>query len=318
MAVKLKANSIKVFSPATVANVGCGFDIFGFAVNTPGDELSLRITKERGVRIKSIKGDKGLLPLDSHKNTAGVSALKMLEFLNADFGVIIKLTKQMPLSSGLGSSAASAVASVFALNNLLKKPLSKYQLLKFAIEGEKIACGENLHFDNISACLFGGFVLIRSIKPIEIISIPTPKNFYCTLIHPKIEIKTSDSRKSLNTKIQLNTAVSQWANTAGVIAALYKRDLKLFKNSMQDNVIEPQRKKTIPFFDQMKESAFKSGAFGFGISGSGPSVFVLCPGIPLLKKISKDLSKILLKNNIQNDVYISKINKMGPKILKIN
>jgi homoserine kinase len=315
MSRALKDRKIRVFAPGTVANVGCGFDIFGFALEAPGDELFLQISENSGVTISKITGDDGNLPHESRKNTAGLSLLAMLSYLKADFGVQIELHKQMPVGSGLGSSAASAVAAVFALNSLLSKPLSKDILLRFAMEGERITSGSEVHLDNIAACMYGGFILVRSKDPIDIVSIPIPEDLFCTVIHPKIEIKTHESRMMLKKDIPLSTAITQWGNVAGMTAALLKKDYALLSRSLKDVIAEPIRSILIPYFKDMNELAINNGALGFSISGSGPSVFTLSNNIQIARKIGGLLKDLLHSHEIENDVYLSKINNIGPKIL---
>ena len=225
--VLLKAKKVKVFSPASVSNVGCGFDIFGFALHRPGDELIMRIVEKPGIHITRITGDNHHLSKDIRKNTAAVSLRAMMEVLKPQFGVEIELHKKMPLGSGLGSSAASAVASVFALNALLKNPFTKNDLLSFAMEGEKIACGSIAHADNVAPCLFGGFTLVRSSNIPDIISIPVPPDIHCTIIHPHIEIRTESARKILRSQIKLSDAVLQWGNAAALVAGLMKPDCQI-------------------------------------------------------------------------------------------
>jgi len=315
--LKYKKIRIRVFAPATVANVGSGFDIFGFALNTPGDELLLQVTTRPGVKISRITGEDGQLPLAAEKNTAGGSILAMLQDLGADFGVQMELYKKMPIGSGLGSSAASAVASVFALNSILKKPFGREELLTFAIEGEKIASGASVHLDNIAACLYGGFILVRSRKPPDIISIPTPQDLYCTVIHPRIEIKTSMSRQMLRNQIPLETAITQWGNVGGMITALFKKDYNLLSRSLKDVVAEPVRSILIPHFQELNDLSIRNGALGCSIAGSGPSVFALSAGKSTAKKIGLALQKFLSGQQIENDLYISAINQAGPKIIKL-
>jgi homoserine kinase len=311
----LTGKTIHVFAPATVANVGSGFDIFGFALHEPGDEVSLEVTEKPGVIIKSISGDDGILPMEAEKNTSGRSVNAMLQYLKADFGVSLDLHKKMPIRSGLGSSAASSVASVFAFNSLLKKPLPKEKLLEFAAFGEKIASGDNVHFDNIAACLYGGFILVRSKDPVDIISIPAPEDLYCTIVHPKIAIDTSETRKMLKTQVLLSKAVTQWANVAGVVTALFNKDYSLLKRSLIDEIVEPDRSILIPYYQEMKETAQKNDAIGFNISGSGPSVFALSSDINNAEKIADAVKRLLDSKEVDNDIYISKINQEGPKII---
>jgi homoserine kinase len=314
--VGYRAKSVRAFAPGTVANVGSGFDIFGFALNNPGDEVYMSIKKRPGVHIIRITGDDGSLPKNAENNTAGVSVQAMLKYLNADFGVSIELNKQMPIGSGLGSSAASAVASIYALNHLLEKPLSKDELLSFAIEGEKITSGERVHLDNISACLYGGFILVRSSVTRDIVSIPTPDNLYCTIVHPRINIKTSESRRMLKNQISLNVAITQWGNAAGMIAALFKNDYDLLRRSLKDVVAEPVRSILIPFFQELNSAAMDSGALGCSISGSGPSVFALSEGKYNAEQIGIAFKSVLDIQGVENDIYISPINKEGPKIIQ--
>ena len=311
----LKGKTVRVFAPATVANVGSGFDIFGFALNVPGDEVNLVVEKNPGVRIREISGDDGLLPTVAENNTAGVSLQAMLKSIKADFGVSFDLHKKMPVGSGLGSSAASSVASIFALNCLLDQPLSKNELLQFAIEGEKITSGERIHMDNIAACLYGGFILVRSSMTRDIVSIPTPDELYCTIIHPQINIKTSESRRILKKQISLDMAITQWGNAAGMIAALFKQDFDLLRRSLKDVVAEPVRSMLIPYFQELNSAALDTGAIGCSISGSGPSVFALSEGIKRATNVGAAFKSVLDAHDVDNDVFVSAINKEGPRIL---
>ena len=306
---------IRVFSPATVANVGCGFDVFAFALNKPGDEIHLTMKPGTGVEIAEITGNSSL-PLDVNHNTASVSISAMLRYLNADFGIRLSIHKKMPIRSGLGSSAASAVGSVFALNQLLESKLSNNILLKFAIEGEKIACGKNIHFDNSAACLYGGFVLVRSEDPPDVISIPVPESMHCVILHPQIEINTSESRKLLPEHVSLVQAIAQWSNTAAVVAALYESDYELLKRSITDPIIEPARAKQIPDFYGLRDTALKSGAVGCGISGSGPAVFALADSYESAITICDKITDYYKPNNIPFETFVSKINNSGPRIIE--
>lgn len=314
---KRSTDSIHVFSPATVANVGCGFDVFAFALNEPGDEIKLAMKSSPGVEITEITGNSSL-PLDINKNTVGVSISSMLDYLNADFGISISLHKGMPIKSGLGSSAASAVGGIFALNQLLKTKLPNEILLKFAVEGEKIASGDNIHLDNSAACLYGGFVLVRSEDPVDIISIPVPESLYCIIIHPQIEINTAESRKMLPEKVSLIQAINQWSNTAAVISALYESDFELLKRSISDPIIEPARAKQIPDFYGLRDAALNAGAVGCGISGSGPAVFALADSKEKAYIICDEITNYYNPNNIPFETFVSKINNSGPKVINLN
>jgi homoserine kinase len=313
---KRSRDFIQVFSPATVANVGCGFDVFAFALNEPGDEIHLSVKPKPGIDIIEITGNPSL-PLEISRNTASVSISAMLNYLNADFGIRLSLHKKMPINSGLGSSAASAVGGIFALNQLLDSKLPNDILLKFAIEGEKIASGDNVHYDNSAACLYGGFVLVRSEDPLDIISIPVPKSLYCVILHPQIEINTSESRKILPENVSLHQATRQWSNTAAVVAALYESDFDLLKRSITDPIIEPARAKQIPHFYGLRDTALEAGSIGCGISGSGPAVFALAKSYESAVTICDKITSYYKSNNIPFQTFVSKINDSGPKIINI-
>ena len=306
--------SVTVFAPATVANVACGFDIFGFAVKEPGDVAKVTLRENPGVEITRITGDDGKLPRTAEKNTAGFAALRYLETIKSQQGVSIELHKKMPLSSGLGSSAASAVAVLFAINTLFDNRLTKSELLSIAMQSEKLACGA-AHADNAAPALFGGFLLIRENNPPDIVELPVPENLYCTIIHPEIEINTADARNILAPNVPLKDAVKQWANTAGLVAGLYRKDLTLISRSMNDYIIEPQRAKLIPHFYEMKKAALDRGALGCSISGSGPSLFALSNSQEIAQKIAGSMSAVLANYKICNQIYISTINTEGPKII---
>lgn len=306
--------SIKVFAPATVANVACGFDILGFAVESPGDEVVLKLKDKSGVTIADITGDDGRLSRDAEKNTVGVSINRYLEHIQSGQGIEISLNKKMPLGSGLGSSAASAVAGVFAVNELLGMPMKQQELLPFAMEGERLACG-SAHADNVAPSLLGGFVLIRSYDPLDVIKIPTPANLYCTIIHPHIEVQTKDARDILRKNIPMKDAITQWGNVAGLIAGLMQSDYGLIGRSMQDVIVEPIRAILIPGFNEVKNNALEAGAIGCGISGSGPSIFALSTDYETAIRVGKNMEKAFNAINIGNEVYVSKINNSGPVVL---
>ncbi len=306
---------IKVFAPASVTNVSCGFDVMGFAIDWPGDEVILRINDKPGIVISKITGEDGRLPLDPQKNTAGLSLISMAHHLKFDNGIEIEIHKKMALGSGLGSSAASAVASVFALNELLGNPLTKKELLPFALDGEKLTCGGTPHADNVSACLMGGFVIVRSVNPLDVINIQTPKDLFCTIIHPHLEINTSDTRKILRKQILLSDAVKQWGNVAGLIAGLMSTDYELISRSLQDVIVEPIRSILIPGFNEIKNAAINAGALGCSISGSGPSVFAFSKTNLIAQKVGGAMEEILKSFELDGDVYISKINQEGPKVI---
>src|SRR5699024_6809796 len=227
------------------------------------------------------------------------------------------LHKRMPIGSGLGSSAASTVAGLHAINQLMENPLPQKELLPFALAGEELACGQG-HADNVAPALMGGFVLIRSYQPLDVIPLPTPEEPVATVIHPQIEIQTRDARKILRKQVTLEDAVRQWGNIAGLVSGLYRKDYDLLGRSMDDQLIEPSRAILIPEFAILKQKALHMGALGFGISGSGPSVFALSRGKETAAQIQQALKQHLLTIDIESDTYISQVNTEGPKTLSSN
>lgn len=310
-------NSVKAIAPATVANVTCGFDVFGFAVERPFDEVILTLKQEPGVSITRIVGDEGRLPLSTEKNTASVAVLEFLKATGKNVGVNIELIKNLPLGSGMGSSAASSVAALVAVNHLVGEPLQRHQLLPFAIEAERVACGSG-HADNVAPSLMGGFVLIRGYDPLDVVSIPTPEGLYCTLVHPQLELKTEDSRKVLKVSVPLREAVKQWGNIAGLVAGLMKSDYDLISRSMNDYIVEPIRSVLIPGFDKIKQSVAESGALGSGISGSGPTIFALSKDAASAEKAGDIIQKQFSRFEVDSEVYISKINQHGAMIVPLD
>ncbi|HLR24242.1 MAG TPA: homoserine kinase, partial [Fodinibius sp.] len=243
--MEFKYKEVRVFAPATVANVSCGFDVMGFALEAPGDEIVARPGQEDGVVITSITGDNGILPAESQKNTASVAVQALLDYLDAEFSIELEVHKKMPLGSGLGSSAASSAGAVLAVNHLLGDPLPRKELLSFAAEGERVACGA-AHYDNVAPSLLGGFVFIRSSQPPDLFNLPFPEQLHAAVLHPHIEIKTEDTRKVLRKEINLTQAVTQWGNVGGFVAGLMSKDLDLMARSMEDVIIEPVRSVLIP------------------------------------------------------------------------
>lgn len=307
---------VRVFAPATVANVVCGFDVLGFALDAPGDEVEMEQKDTPGVELVEITGDQGLLPRDPQKNTVTATIAGILRKTgNEKVGIAVKLHKKMPIGSGLGSSAASTVAGIFGVNQLLGEPLSVAQLMPFAQKGEEIACGQG-HADNVAPSLYGGFVLIRSYDPLDIIPLPTPKDLVATVVHPHIEIQTRDARKIIRQQIMLKDAIAQWGNIAGLVSGLYREDYDLIGRSLEDKLIEPSRAILIPEFYRLKEKSLELGALGFGISGSGPSVFALSKGKETALKIKMMIQAHFQTVDIATDAYVSKINTAGPRLLE--
>jgi len=306
-------NYIKIFAPATVANVSCGFDSLGFAVDAVGDEMTFTKTNKKGVEITNITGADLTYNID--ENAASAVIKKMLNEANADFGIALTIHKGFSPGSGLGSSAASAAGAAFGANQLLGEIYSDLELTKFAMFGEKVACGSAIA-DNVAAVIFGGFILVRSYHPLEIIKLPVPRELRVVAIHPQISIKTKDARAVLPTEIALKDAVTQWANVGGLISGLYTDNYNLISNSLIDIIVEPARKPLIPFFDDIKNSAKKAGALGAGISGSGPTVFALCEGDIVAKAVYKSIEESYKNTGINFEMFISKVNHKGIKIIK--
>ncbi|WP_422084134.1 homoserine kinase [Ulvibacterium sp.] len=306
----MNTNEIKIFCPATIANISCGFDVLGVALDAVGDEMVIRKTQEKGIRITKLEGQD--LPLETHLNVAGVAGMALLENLDYEGGFEIEIYKRIKAGSGIGSSAASSTGAVWALNELLGRPFSKVDLVKFAMEGERLASGV-AHADNVAPALFGGFTLVRSYDPLDIISIPSPSELHATVIHPQIEVKTSDSRKILKTNITLADGIKQWGNVGGLIAGLFQEDYELIGRSLVDHIVEPIRSILIPGYETIKSEALKAGALGCGISGSGPSIFTFSKGEAIAKKVALTMKEVYQKIGVDYDVHVSKINTLGVK-----
>lgn len=306
--------TIKAFAPATVANVCCGFDVLGFAVDFPGDEVILKLNNSKEVTISKIVGDGGRLPLEATKNTAGVAVQSFLQSLGVDQGVEIELYKNLPLGSGMGSSAASGVAALVAINELMGNVKSREELVPFAMEAERIACG-SAHADNVAPSLMGGFVLIRDYNPLDVVKVKINLDLYCTLVHPHIEVKTSDSRRVLRSSISLRDAITQSGNIAGLMVGLAQADPLLISRSLKDVIAEPIRAAFIPGFEQVKLRAIEAGALGCGISGSGPTLFALSSTHEASLEVGEAMQLEFLKSHLKSDIYVSKINPEGAKIL---
>lgn len=308
-------NSIKVFAPATVANVVCGYDVLGFAVNAPGDEVIMSLRDQPGVVITKITGDGGRLPMSAEKNTVSASVQHYLKHIGREeVGLEIELHKKMPIGSGLGSSSASTVAGLFAVNSLLGNQLTNKELVPFAMKGEELACGYG-HADNVAPALLGGFVLIRSYEPLDIISLPHPEGMHTAVVYPEVDVPTKDARQMIRSKVLLKDAVTQWGNVAGLVSGLFMKDYDLIGRSMQDVLVEPVRSILIPDFEVMKAMALEMGAIGFGISGSGPSVFALTKDADTAHKITQKLQQHLKNIAINSLGFVSEVNQKGPVIL---
>lgn len=303
---------IKIFCPATIANLSCGFDVLGLCLATAGDEMIIRKSNVKGVRITKIVGAD--LPMETENNVSGVAALAMLEEVETEFGFEIEIYKHIKAGSGIGSSAASSAGAVFGINELLGRPFTRKELVKFAMQGEKLASG-NAHADNVAPALLGGFTLVRSSNPLDIIKIESPSELYATVVHPQIELKTSDARSVLKQTVSLKSAITQWGNVGGLVAGLYTQDYELIGRSLHDEIIEPIRSMLIPGFDLIKQTAYENGALGSGISGSGPSIFALSKGKENADKIAKAMSAVYEEMNLPYEIHVSKVNDEGMKII---
>ena len=308
----MKNNEIKVFCPATIANVSCGFDVLGLALDGVGDTMIVRKIPEKEINIIKLEGQD--LPMETLKNVAGVAGLALLDKSTYDGGFEIEIYKGIKAGSGIGSSAASSAGAVWAMNALLDYPFSVSELVTFAMEGERLASGV-AHADNVAPALFGGFTLVRSYHPLDIITIPSPKHLYATIIHPQIEIKTADSRKILKTNISLENGIKQWGNVGGLIAGLFKEDYDLIGRSLVDHIIEPVRSILIPGFSEVKKNVMAAGALGAGISGSGPSIFALSKGKNVAEGVAQAMQDIYKDFDIPFDIHVSKINLDGVRVL---
>ncbi|UOK42023.1 MULTISPECIES: homoserine kinase [Flavobacterium] len=305
--------SIRIFSPATVANLSCGFDVLGLCLDTIGDEMIVRKSNKKGIRITKITGAD--LPLEIDKNVAGVAALALVNTYETDFGFEIEIHKKIKAGSGIGSSAASAAGAVFGINKLLGEPFSGNELIYYAMKGEALASG-NEHADNVAPALLGGFTLVRGYDPLDVIKIKSPEELYVTILHPHIELKTSEMRAILKPEIKLKNAIRQWGNVGGLVAGLYTNDYDLIGRSLTDYIVEPLRSKFIPGFDQAKKTAIENGALGAGISGSGPSIFTLNKGLKNATSVNDQLKEIYQKNDIPFETFISKVNPDGIRIIE--
>ncbi|NTU57922.1 MAG: homoserine kinase [Chlorobiaceae bacterium] len=314
------------FASATVGNVACGFDVLGFAITEPGDEVILTLHDDRQsecpVSITEIVGDGGALPLDPKKNTSSFVVLKFLEYIrtikgiNFEGHIDLTLKKNLPLSSGMGSSAASAAAALVAANELLGSPCTKMELVHFAIEGERVACG-SAHADNAAPAMLGNFILIRSYHPLDLITIKPPKDLFCTLVHPHTELKTSFARSVLPKTIPLSTAIQQWGNVGALVSGLLMEDYDLIGRALVDVIAEPKRAPLIPGFYEVKQAALDSGALGCSIAGSGPSIFAFSSSRQVAERVGNAMQEAFIhsKANLQSDMWVSPICSQGARVI---
>jgi homoserine kinase len=302
---------VTVFAPASVANVAVGYDILGFALEEPGDEIIARFSEEPGLRITTITGDGGRLPYTIAKNTAGYAAHRLLHSMNRDdAGIELEIHKKMPFGSGLGSSAASAAGAVMAINELLGTPYSKKQCLRAAVEGEQVADGA-FHADNVAPSLLGGITLIRSNQELDIIQLPVPEDLCAAVVYPHVEVLTKEARSILQESVSLDACIEQTGNVAAFVAALFNRDTDLLSRSLRDVIIEPQRARLIPHFYEVQQAALGAGALGCSISGAGPSIFALCDRLTTAQACGDAMAAVFERAGIAREVFISLINTTG-------
>lgn len=305
---------VAAYAPASVSNVACGFDIMGFALDAPGDRVTVRFTREKSVTIRRISGCTSPLPMNPARNTAGAPVIEMLKHCRVHRGIEIEIRKGLPAGTGIGSSAASAVAAAVACNALLGAGLSKNELLAFALHGEKIASG-GTHVDNLSPSLWGGFILVRGYDPPDIVQIPVTAPLWCTIARPHIELRTKELRKILPRTVPLSDVVRQTGNAAGLVAGLMSGDYDLVSRSLHDVIAEPARQHLIPSFADMKKAALGAGALGCSLSGSGPSVFALARSKELAGQIGIAMGAILDRISCPHSIIVSGINNSGARII---
>lgn len=303
---------IKIKVPATVANLVCGFDILGMAIHEPYDEMELKLLDRPEIIIRH--EDHFRLPEEPSQNVAGVVLQNIQQHLQLTKGFEVTIRKHIKPGSGLGSSAASAAGAAFGANALLGNILSDEELVHFAMFGEELASGVR-HADNIAPCIYGGITLVKSSSPIDIIPLSTP-NLFVAAVHPQVEVKTSDARQILKKNILLKDAVEQWGNIAGLVAGILKNDIPLIGRSLNDVLIEPVRSILIPKFDEIKMKSLEAGALGGGISGSGPSIFMLAETKETAERIAQMMKSVYDEIEIESFVYVSKINPAGIEIVE--
>jgi homoserine kinase len=308
---EIMKNEVRVFAPASVGNAIVGFDILGLALTKPGDEIVARRSDVPGLRIVDISGDEGKLPYDVEKNTAGFAALSLLRHLGQTaLGIELEIHKRMPFGSGLGSSAASAVGGAYAVNLLLGSPLSKNELLPFAMHGEQLASG-GFHADNVAPSLLGGIILICSNQNLDVHALPVPDELFAAVVYPEVEVLTKTARSILKPDISLRQHIEQSGFLGGFVTALFRSDYDLMARTLRDIVIEPQRAQLIPNFHQVQEATLSAGALGCSISGAGPSMIALCRGEDIAYIAGHTMQQVFSAAGIRNELFISAVNPHG-------
>lgn len=308
----MSLKKIKVIAPATIANVVCGFDVLGLALNAPGDEMEVELLENsQDIIIENL--DNFGMPTDPSKNVCGAALNSLIKAYGKSIGFKITSTKRIKPGSGIGSSSASSAGVVVAANHLLQNHFTKQQLVDFAMDGEALASGSR-HADNVAPCIFGGITLVRSSAPLDIVSLSAPE-LYFVVLHPQIEVRTADSRAIIKQQVSLKLAVEQWANVAGLVAGLLQKDYALIGRSLHDVIIEPVRSMLIPGFHALKAAAMEAGALGGGISGSGPSVFMVCKSINEAEQVKKAMTESYASTGLAFEIHLSTLNTEGVRVI---
>ena len=306
---------IAVYAPGSVSNVGCGFDVLGFALDEPGDVVIAAPQDTSGVAITAIHGDDGRLSMDPQKNTASAAVLELLRRLETLRGISLTLHKGLPLASGIGSSGASAVAAVVAANEVLGRPAPMEVLLECAMAGEKAGCG-SIHPDNVTPSLYGGFILARSAQPPDIVRLPVPDGLACAVLHPHIEVQTGTARKLIGDQVSLQHATRQWANLGALVAALYTSDLALLSRSLVDHIAEPKRASLVPGLAEIKAAAATAGALGCSLSGSGPSIFALAASLEIARAAGDAMQRAFdATSHVGSDLWVCPVGRQGARVI---
>ena len=306
---------IAVYAPGSVSNVACGFDCMGFALDEPGDVVIAAPQETAGVSITDIVGDHGRLTREPRKNTASAAVLALLQRLETTRGISLTIHKGLPLASGIGSSGASAVAAVVAVNELLGRPAPMPLLLECAMAGEQAGCGA-VHPDNVTPSLYGGFILARSAQPPDIVRLPVPDGLACAVLHPRMEIETGAARRLIGDQVSLKDATRQWANVGGLVAALYTSDLALLSRSLVDHIAEPKRASLVPGLAEIKTAAMSAGALGCSLSGSGPSTFALAASLDIARAAGEAMQKAFESaSNVGSDLWVCPVGRQGARII---
>lgn len=306
---------IAVYAPGSVSNVACGFDVLGFALDEPGDVVMAAPQDAMGVSIAAIHGDEGRLPTDVRKNTASAAALALLQRLETTRGVSLTIHKGIPLTSGIGSSGASAVAAVVAVNELLGRPAPMDVLIECAMLGEQAGCGA-IHPDNVTPSLHGGFILARSAQPPDIVKLPVPAGLSCAVLHPRMSVETGAARQLIGDQVPLKAATRQWANVGALVSALYTSDLALLSRSLVDHIAEPRRAGLVPGFAEIKRCAMEAGALGCSLSGSGPSIFALAASIEIARRAGESMQRAFAgASDVGSDLWVCPVGHQGARVI---